>query len=141
MSWSSVSGLRRTPSRRDVGPRVGQSRWWTSAPSAARAHSAGATRRRFWSRRQPRSRGRGLLSGKGVRPDRLTLDWGELFKLPFTDAHPEQLKASLARAGIVTFQNSARFVGRNQVRVGDSVLNGKRPIVKAAGARPADLPM
>jgi glutathione reductase (NADPH) len=84
-----------------------------------------------------------LLSGKGVRPDRLTMDWGELirFKRTFTDAHPEQLKASLARAGIVTFQNTARFVGRNQVRVGDSVLNGKRAIVVAAGARPADLPM
>src|SRR5712692_11559405 len=47
-----------------------------------------------------------LLSGKGVRPDRLAIDWAELirFKRTFTDPHPERLKAKLAGDGIVTFQ-------------------------------------
>src|SRR5437667_12517068 len=39
-----------------------------------------------------------LLSGKGVRPDSLAIDWPELirFKRTFTDPAPEKLKASLA---------------------------------------------
>src|SRR5439155_888089 len=51
------------------------------------------------------------------------------------------LKASLARAGIVTFQTTARFVGPAQVAVGDTMLIATRAIVVATGARPADLPI
>src|SRR3989441_7466905 len=60
-----------------------------------------------------------LLAGKGVRPDSLAIDWAELirFKRTFTDPHPAQLKASLARGGIVTLQTTARFVGPAQVAV------------------------
>ena len=84
-----------------------------------------------------------LLSKKGVRPDSLAIDWTELirFKRTFTEPRPEQLEASLARAGIVTLHNAARFVGPAHVAVGDRVLNATRAIVVAAGARPADLPI
>jgi len=82
-----------------------------------------------------------LLSGKGVRPDNVAIDWTELirFKRTFTDPHPDNLKARLARAGIVTFQKTARFVGPAQVAVGDTLLHAARAIVVAAGSRPADL--
>src|SRR5437667_11949150 len=84
-----------------------------------------------------------LLAGKGVRPDNLAIDWTELiqFKRTFTDPRPEQLTASLARSGVRTFQNAARFVGPSQVSVGDTMLIAARAIVVAAGARPADLPI
>src|SRR5438094_5353181 len=84
-----------------------------------------------------------LLAGKGVRPDSLAINWSELirFKRTFTDPHPEQLKARLARAGIVTLQTTARFVGPAQVAVGDAMLIATRAIVVATGARPADLPI
>src|SRR6266851_3403704 len=82
-----------------------------------------------------------LLFGKGVRPDNLAIDWAELirFKRTFTDPHPQHLTAKLARDGIVTFQDTARFVGPAQIDVGGTVLNATRAIVIAAGARPADL--
>jgi glutathione reductase (NADPH) len=82
-----------------------------------------------------------LLSGKGVRPDKLAIDWAELirFKRTFTDPYPQDLTTNLARDGIVTFQNTARFVGPAHIDVGGTVLNATRAIVIAAGARPADL--
>jgi glutathione reductase (NADPH) len=82
-----------------------------------------------------------LLSGKGVRSDGLAIDWTELiqFKRTFTDSHPEHLKAKLARDGVITFQNTARFVGPAHIDVGGTVLTATRAIVIAAGARPADL--
>jgi glutathione reductase (NADPH) len=84
-----------------------------------------------------------LLSGKGVRPDHLAIDWAELirFKRSFTDPHPERLKARLTRDGIVTVQRSARFVDPAHIEVGDTVLHATRAIVIAAGARPAILPI
>jgi glutathione reductase (NADPH) len=82
-----------------------------------------------------------LLSGKGVRPDGLVIDWTELvrFTRTFTDPHPEHLTAKLARDGIVTFQGEARFVDPARISVGEHVLTATRAIVIAAGARPADL--
>ena len=82
-----------------------------------------------------------LLSEKGVRSDNLAIDWAELirFKRTFTDPHPQHLKAKLARDGIVTFQNTGRFVDPAHIGVGGTVLNATRAIVIAAGARPADL--
>src|SRR5439155_26900922 len=66
-----------------------------------------------------------LLSGKGVRPDSLAIDWRALvrFKRTFTDPHPEHLTAKLARDGIATFENTARFVGPAHIDVGGTVLN------------------
>jgi glutathione reductase (NADPH) len=81
------------------------------------------------------------LSGKGVRCDSLAIDWTDLirFKRTFTDPHPEQLTAKLARDGIVTFQGSARFAGPSDLDVSGTMLTATRAIVVAAGARPADL--
>lgn len=84
-----------------------------------------------------------LLAGNGVRSGDLGIDWAELirFKRTFTDPRPESVHASLASAGIVTYEDAARFVGPADVRVGDTVLHAGRAIVVAAGARPADLPL
>jgi glutathione reductase (NADPH) len=83
------------------------------------------------------------LSGKGVRPDSLGIDWAELirFKRTFTDPKPAELRVALARDGIVAFDGTARFAGRARVQAGTSLLEASRAIVIAAGARPADLPI
>src|SRR3989454_543650 len=82
-----------------------------------------------------------LLAGKGVRPDSLAIDWPTLirFKRTFTDPVPEHVTAKLARDGIVTFENTARFVDPAHVDVGGTVLHATRAMVIAAGARPMDL--
>jgi glutathione reductase (NADPH) len=81
------------------------------------------------------------LSGKGVRPNGLAIDWPDLmqFKRTFTSPVPEMRKASLARAGIETFQDVGRFVGPAHLTVGDVTLEARRAIVIAAGAKPVDL--
>ena len=83
------------------------------------------------------------LSGKGVRPNGLAVDWAELtrFKRTFTDPVPEMRKASLARSGIETFDGTARFVGPAHLTVSDQQFEATRAIVIAAGARPDDLPI
>lgn len=82
-----------------------------------------------------------VLSGKGIRSNGLAIDWAELmqFKHRFTDPVPENRKASLARAGIETFEEVARFVGPAHLTAGDVTLAATRAIVVAAGAKPADL--
>src|SRR5437867_10146103 len=82
-----------------------------------------------------------LLAGKGVRSDSLAIDWPTLirFKRTFTDPVPEHLSAKLARDGIVTFQNRARFVDPAHIDVGGTVLNATRAIVIPAGDQPIDL--
>src|SRR5262245_50860960 len=84
-----------------------------------------------------------LLSGKGIRPESIAIDWAELirFKRTFTDPYPSNLEARLGREGIVAFQSPARFVGPTAVAVGESVLQARRAVVIATGARPADLPI
>src|SRR5712691_8566217 len=49
------------------------------------------------------------LAGKGLRPNGLAIDWTELiaFKRSFTGPVPENRRASLARAGIETFDGIA----------------------------------
>jgi glutathione reductase (NADPH) len=83
------------------------------------------------------------LSGKGVRPDGLAIDWAELmrFKRTFTDPVPEKRKASLARDGIETFDGTAHFVGPAQLAIAGERIEATRAVVVASGARPADLPI
>lgn len=83
------------------------------------------------------------LSGKGVQPNGLAIEWADLihFKRSFTDPYPEKRRAGLAKAGIETFDGVARFVGPDQIRVGDVTFQATRAILVAAGARPADLPI
>jgi glutathione reductase (NADPH) len=81
------------------------------------------------------------LTGKGVRPGELSIDWAELmaFKRTFTDPYSAKREAGLVREGIERFHGSARFVGPSRVAVGEAVLDASRAVVIAAGARPADL--
>lgn len=81
------------------------------------------------------------LSGKGVSPNGLAINWPELmrFKRTFTDPVPEQRKDSLRKAGIETVQDVARFTGPAQLSVGGSAFEATRAIAIAAGAKPADL--
>ncbi len=83
------------------------------------------------------------LSGKGVSPNGGSIDWTDLmrFKRTFTDPLPERRRASLARAGIETFDGIARFAGPARVKVDDLTLEAARAIVIAAGAKPAALPI
>ena len=82
-----------------------------------------------------------LLADKGVHPNGLRVDWPALmrFKRTFTDPVPTNRMASLMRAGIETLQGVARFVGPEQLTLGDATLAAIRAIVIASGARPADL--
>jgi glutathione reductase (NADPH) len=81
------------------------------------------------------------LSGKGVRPDGLAIDWPALmrFKRAFTDPIPDQRKTALRRAGIETIQGVARFTGPSTVSIGEATFEAKHAIVIAAGAKPANL--
>jgi len=81
----------------------------------------------------------GALSGKGVNPNGLAINWSDLmrFKRTFTDPVPEQRTDALHRAGIETFQDVARFIGPTQLSVGGAALEATRAIVIAAGAKPA----
>lgn len=81
------------------------------------------------------------LSGKGVRPNGLGIDWAELmaFKRSFTDPVPERRKAAFTRDGIETFDGVARFVGPAHLAVGGEQLEATRAVVIAAGARPGEL--
>src|ERR1051325_10789987 len=83
------------------------------------------------------------LSGKGISPDGLAINWPELmrFKSTFTDPVPEQRKDALQRTGIQTFQDVARFTGPSRLSVGGAALEATRAIAIAAGAKPADLKM
>jgi glutathione reductase (NADPH) len=83
------------------------------------------------------------LSGKGIRPNGLAINWPELmqFKRTFTDPVPATRKKALAEAGIVTLEGVARFTGLSQLSVNDERLDAMRAIVIASGARPADLPI
>jgi glutathione reductase (NADPH) len=82
------------------------------------------------------------LTGRGIRPDGLGVDWAALmrFKRSFTDPVPAQREEAFARAGIEVFHARARFSGAQSVQVGDEVLEG-RYVHIAAGAKPADLPI
>lgn len=81
------------------------------------------------------------LSGKGLRPNGLAIDWAELmqFKRTFTEPYPERRKSSLARTGIETFDGVARFIGPSRLTVGESTLDATRAIAIATGAKPAEL--
>src|SRR5574340_1273230 len=61
------------------------------------------------------------MHGKGVRADEARIDWPELmrFKRSFTDPVPQARERGFAKAGIKAFPGRARFVGPQEVRVGE----------------------
>ncbi|NLA38295.1 MAG: NAD(P)/FAD-dependent oxidoreductase [Methanomicrobiales archaeon] len=80
--------------------------------------------------------------GSGISGD-LSIDWPRLieFERSFTDPIPRRKEKSFQKAGIHTYHEPARFVGPNQVAIGDEVFPA-RYIVIATGAhpRPLDVP-
>lgn len=77
--------------------------------------------------------------GSGIRGE-VSIDWPELiaFERSFTDPIPEWKKETFQEAGIHTYKESARFVGPDQVSIGDDVLTSQY-IVIATGAVPRAL--
>src|SRR5216683_3220407 len=71
---------------------------------------------------------------------KLEVDWSELmaFKRGFTDPVPGKHERMYADRGIDTLHGHARFTGRNTMRVGDEVLEGRHFLI-AAGAEPVKL--
>lgn len=82
----------------------------------------------------------GRLGGKGLRAESMRIDWPEMmaFKRTFTDAMPDRLEAGFKKLGIETLHGSARFVGPQEVRVGERTLKARHVHI-ATGARPATL--
>ncbi len=79
------------------------------------------------------------LSGKGVSPNGLAINWPDLmrFKRTFTDPVSRQRTDALHSAGIETFQDVARFIAPTVLSVGGDALEATRAIAIAAGAKPA----
>ena len=80
------------------------------------------------------------LSGKGVRQDRLCIDWPELmrFKRSMIAEVPERKEEGFRRAGIAVFHRQARFTGTSTLEVAGERLEGKHVLI-ASGAKPAPL--
>lgn len=79
------------------------------------------------------------MSGHGIDGE-VRIDWRDLirFKRSFTDPVPEKHERRYAELGIAAFHGTARFTGRNRLRVGDDELTG-RNILIASGAKPIQL--
>lgn len=79
---------------------------------------------------------------KGVVNGNVKIDWGMLqqFKRSFTDSVPSNSEKSFQKSGIDTYHGRGRFVGPNQIQIGDQVLDAKH-IVITAGAEPVKLPI
>lgn len=82
----------------------------------------------------------GRMSGKGVEPDGLHIDWPDLiaFKRGFTDPVPGKHESSYEDKSVATFHGEARFTGRNSVEV-EGVSLEARHILIATGAKPVTL--
>ncbi len=82
------------------------------------------------------------LRGKGIADPGAAIDWPALmaFKRSFTDPVPANRERGFAEQGIAAFKGRARFVGANELAVGD-VRIAARHIAVAAGAKPVPLAM
>ncbi|MBZ5564474.1 MAG: NAD(P)/FAD-dependent oxidoreductase [Acidobacteriia bacterium] len=80
------------------------------------------------------------MQGKGIHAEQARIDWRELmrFKRSFTDPVPQSREQGFAKAGIAAFHGRARFVGPQEVRVGEENLTARYVLV-ATGARPVTL--
>jgi glutathione reductase (NADPH) len=79
------------------------------------------------------------MAGFGIAGE-ARIDWPALmrFKHTFTDPVPQDREAVFTKAGIATYQGTARFAGAASLSVGNTLLQS-RHIVLATGARPAHL--
>src|SRR5579864_6897584 len=71
------------------------------------------------------------MSGKGIRPEQLHIDWKELmrFKRSFTQPVPESREASFKEAGIEAFHGRARFIGRKAIEIDSRVLETRHAVI------------
>ena len=78
----------------------------------------------------------------GISVSEPTLDWAALIdrEKEMIAGIPDTLAETLEERGVDLFSDSARFVGRNKVRVGDRTIEAKH-IVIATGSRPRPLPI
>ncbi|HCX98911.1 MAG TPA: NAD(P)/FAD-dependent oxidoreductase [Bacteroidales bacterium] len=79
------------------------------------------------------------LEGKGI--DKApSIKWKELieFKNSFTDPMPENKEENFKRNGITTFHGDAKFIGKNQLKIGDVIIEAKK-IAIATGATHREL--
>ncbi len=81
-----------------------------------------------------------MMSGKGVVPGTLAVDWAALMqhKRGFTDPQPRNLEQSLERHGVVTHHSAAGFTSTDSVEL-DGVTVRARHFLIATGARPRPL--
>lgn len=79
------------------------------------------------------------MHGKGVTGD-TSIDWHDLmaFKRGFTDPVPQKHLQRYAEKGIDTYHGEARFIGRNQLVVGDQTLPFRHALL-ACGAEAVPL--
>jgi glutathione reductase (NADPH) len=80
------------------------------------------------------------MNGKGIRSERLHIDWNELmrFKLSFTQPVPKNREEDFKKAGIEAFHGHARFVGPNSIDVDGRVLETRYAVI-ATGQLPVNL--
>lgn len=81
--------------------------------------------------------GASLMSGKGIDPNGLSINWADLMshKRGFTDPVSARLEASLARNGVETLHGPAAFETESRLVVDDTRLDARRFLI-ATGARP-----
>lgn len=82
----------------------------------------------------------GRMGGKGLRSESMRIEWQEMmaFKRTFTGPMPARLEKGFKNLGIETLHGTARFVGPQDVQVGQRTLKA-RYVHIATGARPATL--
>ena len=80
------------------------------------------------------------MGSKGLRAQNMRIDWPEMmaFKRTFTDPMPARLEDGFKKLGVETLHGTARFVGPQEVRVGQRTLKARYFHI-ATGARPATL--
>ena len=78
----------------------------------------------------------------GISISKPKLDWAALIdrEKEMISGIPDSLAETLQERGVDLFRDSANFVGRNAVRVGDRTIEAKH-IVIATGSRPRPLPI
>jgi glutathione reductase (NADPH) len=81
-----------------------------------------------------------LMTGKGIDPDGLAVNWRDLMahKRGFTDPVPPRLQSQLATSGVATLHGTATFVSPTALVVDGEVHESRRFLI-ATGAKPRPL--
>ena len=82
----------------------------------------------------------GLMAGKGIEENGLTINWSDLMKHKrgFTDPVPEKMERGLKNNGALTLHGKARFTGRNQIEIDGESYEAKHFLI-ATGSKPRPL--